>query len=87
MPLLAFGEPAVNPRYGRIYTDRSLYRPGHSVDFKAIFRREQGQGYSVPDCRIDFQVQDPDVHTIFARKTVDGFRVWRRGPATLAAPG
>jgi len=44
-----------------IYTDRPLYRPGHTVHFKGIFRRSQPGSYQVLGERdVEFVVEDPE---------------------------
>ena len=34
---------------GYVYTDRPVYRPGHTVHFRAILRNEMPTGYQIPD--------------------------------------
>jgi hypothetical protein len=63
-----FGPRGANRWRGYIYTDRPVYRPGHPVNFKAIFRREQGLTYTVPQGQIDLLIQDPDGNTVFEKK-------------------
>ncbi len=44
-----------------IYTDRPLYRPGHTVHFKGIFRRSLPGSYECLSGRdVEFLVQDPE---------------------------
>ncbi len=42
------------------YTDRPVYRPGHTVRFKGVIRHLEKVGYSVPSSGlVDFEVVDP----------------------------
>src|SRR6202011_4563903 len=43
----AFG-PNHDDLRGYIYTDRPVYRPGHTVHFKGILRARSAAGYNVP---------------------------------------
>jgi uncharacterized protein YfaS (alpha-2-macroglobulin family) len=46
---------------GYIYTDRPVYRPGHTVHFKGILRVRAAIGYDVPSGKtVQVQIQDPD---------------------------
>ena len=65
-----FGEMQANPWRGYIYTDRPVYRPGHPVNFKAIFRKELGLTYAIPQGDIDFQVHDPEGKIVYEKKAV-----------------
>jgi uncharacterized protein YfaS (alpha-2-macroglobulin family) len=42
------GNSFENPYQNFVYTDRPIYRPGDTVNFKAIIRRNDGGNYSVP---------------------------------------
>ena len=45
---------------GYVYTDRPVYRPGHSVHFKGILRAHSGEKYRVPSGEsVQIAVQDP----------------------------
>ena len=37
---------------GFVYTDRPVYRPGHTVEFRAVLRNRSGRKYQVPAGKI-----------------------------------
>ncbi|MES2463668.1 MAG: MG2 domain-containing protein, partial [Armatimonadota bacterium] len=42
------------------YTDRTIYRPGDTISYKAIVRRKDGTGYTVPrGVPVEIEVRDP----------------------------
>lgn len=46
---------------GYLYTDRPVYRPGHTVYFRGILRDETGASYELPRQReVALEVQDPE---------------------------
>ena len=52
-----------------IYTDRPVYRPGHTVYYKAIFRHREALGYRVPDGReVDVEVDDTEGNPVHRKK-------------------
>ncbi|HTP87445.1 MAG TPA: MG2 domain-containing protein, partial [Bryobacteraceae bacterium] len=54
---------------GYIYTDRPVYRPGHTVDFKAIVRAQAPTGYMIPKVReLDVSIEDPDQKSIYHKR-------------------
>jgi len=54
---------------GYIYTDRPVYRPGHTVDFKAIVRTAAPNGYAVPATKdLDVSIEDPDQKTVYHKR-------------------
>jgi len=54
---------------GYIYTDRPVYRPGHTVNFRAIARTQSANGYTIPSARqLDITVDDPDQKTIYHKQ-------------------
>lgn len=56
---------------GYIYTDRPIYRPGHTVHFKAIVRKHAGEHYSVPaGADLQVSVQDPAGKEVFTSKAI-----------------
>ncbi len=65
-----FGQQQASRWHGYIYTDRPVYRPGHPVNFKGIFRREQGLLYVPATGTVDLSVQAPDGNTVFEKKAV-----------------
>jgi uncharacterized protein YfaS (alpha-2-macroglobulin family) len=51
-----------------VYTDRPVYRPGHTVHIKAIVRREQNDSLLLPDDRtLKLKVADADNKIVFSR--------------------
>uniref|UniRef100_Q025N0 Alpha-2-macroglobulin domain protein n=1 Tax=Solibacter usitatus (strain Ellin6076) TaxID=234267 RepID=Q025N0_SOLUE len=55
---------------GYIYTDRPVYRPGHTVHFKGILRQRTAAGYTVPAGKqLEVEVQDAEQKPVF-RKTL-----------------
>lgn len=62
-----YGNPEA--RYNTyIYTDRPIYRPGQTVDFKGIVRAEQDVKYTLPDVtRAHVTIYSPNGETVFDR--------------------
>ncbi len=53
---------------GYVYTDRPVYRPGHTVHFKAILRTQAPAGYEVPAGKtVSVQVQDADQKPVYQK--------------------
>jgi len=53
---------------GYIYTDRPVYRPGHTVHFKAVLRMRTATGYDVPAGKpATVQIQDSDQKTVYQK--------------------
>jgi len=53
---------------GFVYTDRPVYRPGHTVHFKAIFRMRTSLGYTVPAGKsVSVQIQDPEQKPVYQK--------------------
>ena len=51
---------------GYIYTDRPVYRPGHTVHFKGILRLKQVVGYEVPSAQnVSVEIQDPEQKQVY----------------------
>jgi alpha-2-macroglobulin len=51
---------------GYIYTDRPIYRPGHTVHFKGILRLRTSNGYEVPaGKRVKVEIQDSDQKPVY----------------------
>ena len=51
---------------GYIYTDRPIYRPGHTVHFKGILRVRGDNGYEVPSGkRVKVEIDDPDQKPVY----------------------
>lgn len=52
-----------------VYTERPVYRPGHTVHFKGIFRIRTPDGYRLPtEIELPVQVQDSSGNTILQKK-------------------
>lgn len=60
---------------GYLYTDRPVYRPGQTVDFKGIMRAQQGHTYRVPaGQRVTVEFIDAEQKTFLSRTyTLDAF--------------
>lgn len=55
---------------GYLYTDRPVYRPGHTVHFRGILRNRSGEKYKVPAGeQISVTVEDPNNKQIFQTGT------------------
>ena len=55
---------------GYIYTDRPVYRPGHTVHFKGVLRQRGAAGYIVPAGKpLSVEIQDAEQKPIY-RKTL-----------------
>lgn len=53
---------------GYIYTDRPVYRPGHTAQFKGILRVGAGGGYLVPAGRqVNVAINDPDQKAVYQK--------------------
>ena len=53
---------------GYVYTDRPVYRPGHTVHFRGILRAQSGSGYRLPERKeVEVQVEDSDGKQVFRR--------------------
>jgi uncharacterized protein YfaS (alpha-2-macroglobulin family) len=53
---------------GYIYTDRPVYRPGHTVHFKGILRTKAVTGYETPSGKsVNVQIQDSDQKTVYQK--------------------
>ncbi len=53
---------------GYIYTDRPVYRPGHTVHFKGILRLRAAMGYQIPAAqRVSVQIQDPEQKPVYQK--------------------
>ncbi len=49
-----------------VYTDRPVYRPGHTVHIKAVIRKKVGDTLDLPDANtIELAVTDADNKTVF----------------------
>ncbi len=53
---------------GYLYTDRPVYRPGHTVNFKGIIRVREVNGYSIPAGRqINVTINDPEQKAVYQK--------------------
>ncbi len=67
----SYGFGAQNQQKERdyIYTDRPVYRPGHTVHIKAIVRREVNDNLALPDERtLTLRVTGPDDKVVFNKE-------------------
>jgi len=68
-------------RYGMMFTERGIYRPGDSVQVKGIVRAEVPTGNSVPTgLALDLVLQAPDGEEARARRS----RAAASAPSTRA---
>lgn len=55
---------------GYVYTDRPVYRPGHTVYLRGILRMRSGEKYKVPAGEpVDVTVEDPNNKEVFKTST------------------
>jgi uncharacterized protein YfaS (alpha-2-macroglobulin family) len=55
---------------GYVYSDRPVYRPGHTVYFRGILRTQVGAGYRLPEAReVQVEILDPENKPVY-RKAV-----------------
>jgi uncharacterized protein YfaS (alpha-2-macroglobulin family) len=53
---------------GYIYTDRPVYRPGHTVHFKGVLRRRGALAYSIPaGIKVSVEIQDADQKPVYQK--------------------
>ena len=53
---------------GYVYTDRPVYRPGHTVHFKGILRLKGTTGYEVPTAqKVSVEIQDPEQKQVYQK--------------------
>ena len=53
---------------GYAYTDRPVYRPGHTVHFKALLRMRESAGYSIPAAKtVSVVVNDSDQKPVYQK--------------------
>jgi hypothetical protein len=53
---------------GYAYTDRPIYRPGHTVHFKALLRKRESSGYSLPGAKsFSVTVSDSDQKPVYQK--------------------
>lgn len=53
---------------GYVYTDRPVYRPGHTVHFKAILRLRSAAGFEVPSGKqVSVQINDAEQKAVYQK--------------------
>ena len=53
---------------GYIYTDRPVYRPGHTVYYKGILRNDLGSAYRLLEQReVQVEIQDPEANAVYRK--------------------
>ncbi|MCU0246059.1 MAG: MG2 domain-containing protein, partial [Bryobacter sp.] len=71
---------------GYVYTDRPVYRPGHSFGFRAILRAATPAGWKLPEAKeVNVEVQDPEGNAVFRRRLPVSSFGTVNGEFTLAA--
>src|SRR5437016_6309690 len=56
---------------GYVYTDRPVYRPGHTVHFRGILRLRTGEKYQAPAGQsVEVKVEDPNSKQVFTTNAV-----------------
>jgi len=84
---ISYGFFAKNRWTGYVYTDRPVYRPGHTVHFKAILRLGSGTGYEVPAGRsVSVEIQDPEQRPVYRKNLITSANGTIHDEVTLA-PG
>jgi uncharacterized protein YfaS (alpha-2-macroglobulin family) len=69
-----------------IYTDRPIYRPGHTVHFKGIFRVRTPDGYKLPDVlELPVKIEDSTGKEVFAKRMILNTNGTLNGEFTLPA--
>jgi uncharacterized protein YfaS (alpha-2-macroglobulin family) len=64
----AFGSGRSNEITSYIYTDRPVYRPGHTVHIKAVVRRKRDDAVLLPeDKELELKVTDADNKPVFTK--------------------
>ncbi len=54
---------------GYVYTDRPVYRPGHTVHWKGILRTQMGSAYHTPAAKqVSVQVEDPEGNSLIHKE-------------------
>jgi hypothetical protein len=81
-----FFDTSATDYLGYIYTDRPVYRPTHTVNFKGIVRARRGGQFSVDvPGPVTVKITDPNQKTIYQQKLdVSGFGSFH-GTVTLSA--
>lgn len=65
----AIGADDTRSLTGYVYTDRPIYRPGHTAHYKAILRTLNGTGYALPkDSSATVEIEDSDGKPLLKKK-------------------
>ncbi|HYL92346.1 MAG TPA: MG2 domain-containing protein, partial [Alphaproteobacteria bacterium] len=84
-PYLYGGSSAGEIWMGYLYTDRPVYRPGHTVHFKGILRTRKGENYLVPSGKtVQFTVTDSNQKQVYSGSSVASQFGGIHGDFTLA---
>ncbi|MBI1786815.1 MAG: alpha-2-macroglobulin [Acidobacteria bacterium] len=60
------GEDEERQTTGYVYTDRPIYRPGHTVHWKGILRHQTAAGYQLPNARqVQVEINDPEGKSVY----------------------
>jgi alpha-2-macroglobulin len=71
---------------GYIYTDRPIYRPGHTVHFKIILRAHGGDAYQLPANKpVQVEIEDPSGKNVLQTKLTPSQFGTVHGDFTVAA--
>jgi uncharacterized protein YfaS (alpha-2-macroglobulin family) len=71
-----------------IYTDRPVYRPGHMVHFKGIFRLREPNGYRLPtEIELPVKIEDSAGNIVYQKQLALSRNGTVSGEFTLAANG
>lgn len=62
-------QPETQDYYGNLYTDRAIYRPGQTVYFKGILRRDNDASYLLPTdvVTVPIKLRDENGREVFAQ--------------------
>jgi uncharacterized protein YfaS (alpha-2-macroglobulin family) len=66
--LSSFASADSQPWLGYVYTDRPVYRPGHTVHFKGILRVRTATGYDVPAAKqVSIRIHDSEDKPVYQK--------------------
>ena len=70
---------------GYLYTDRPVYRPGHTVHFKGVLRQKTRDGYAVPaGKKVSIEIQDAEQKPVYRKELTVSANGTVRDELTLA---
>jgi hypothetical protein len=82
----AFGQNRATDLSAFVYTDRPVYRPGHTVHIKAVVRRSKNDVLDLPDERsLPLKIVDPDNKAVFSQDLTVSARGTMTADLTLAS--